>query len=53
MPTLRVGVPRFVMNLARSIPSILLRKFMGLCAENSDDATFDDAMMAVNGVNQG
>jgi Na+-driven multidrug efflux pump len=49
LPAIRVGVSQLVMNLARSIPSILLRKFMGLCTEHSSDVTFDDAMMGFNG----
>jgi Na+-driven multidrug efflux pump len=50
MPAIRVGLSQLVMNLARSVPSIFLRKFMGMCAENNDAATFDDAVMGFNGV---
>jgi Na+-driven multidrug efflux pump len=49
-PALRVGVSQLFMNLSRSIPSILLRKFMGLCAENGGKGTFDDAIAGFNGV---
>jgi Na+-driven multidrug efflux pump len=50
LPAIRVGVSQLVMNLARSVPSILLRKYMGLCAENNPNATFEDAMMGFNGL---
>jgi Na+-driven multidrug efflux pump len=34
------------------IPSILLRKFMGLCAENGKKGTFDDAIAGFNAVSR-
>jgi Na+-driven multidrug efflux pump len=50
LPALRVGVSQLIMTLSRAIPSILLRKFMGLCAENGGQGTFDDAIAGFNGV---
>ena len=36
--------------LSRSIPSIFLRKFLGMCAENMQDAIFEDAAVGFNAV---
>lgn len=50
LPAIRVGISQLVMNLSRSVPSIFLRKFMGLCAENNPIGSFDDAVAGFNGV---
>jgi Na+-driven multidrug efflux pump len=38
------------MNVSRSVPSLLLRKFMGLCTEHNPEATLDDALAGHNAV---
>ena len=50
IPAMRVGISQLIANLSRSIPSIFLRKFMGMCAENMPDATFEDAAVGFNAV---
>ena len=50
MPAVKVGISQLIMNLSRSVPSIFLRKFMGMCAENNPIGTFDDAVAGFNAV---
>ena len=50
LPAVKVGISQLIMNLSRSVPSIFLRKFMGLCAEHNPIGTFDDAVAGLNAV---
>ncbi|KAH0786475.1 MatE family protein [Histomonas meleagridis] len=50
LPALKVGISQLIMNLSRSIPSIFLRKFMGLCAEKSPEGDFENAIAGFNAV---
>ncbi|OHT06423.1 MatE family protein [Tritrichomonas foetus] len=54
IPALTVGISQLIMNLSRSVPSIFLRKFMGMCADNRKkdglDGTFEDAVSGFNAV---
>jgi Na+-driven multidrug efflux pump len=50
MPAVRVGISQLVMQVSRSLPSILTRKYMGLCVEHNPDATFQDAVSGFNAV---
>lgn len=52
IPALKVGISQLIMNLSRSIPSIFLRKFMGLCAEKSKEGNFDNAISGFNAVSR-
>jgi Na+-driven multidrug efflux pump len=48
LPAIRVGISQLIMQVSRSIPSIIVRKYMGLGAEHNPDATFDDAIAGFN-----
>lgn len=53
LPSLKVGISQLIMNLSRSVPSIFLRKFMGMCAENNPAAgNFDNAIAGFNAVSR-
>jgi hypothetical protein len=41
---------RLIMQLSKCVPTIYLRKFIGLCAEHNAEATFQDALAVFNGV---
>jgi Na+-driven multidrug efflux pump len=50
LPAIRVGISQLIMQVSRSIPSILIRKYMGLCSEHNPQATFQDAISGFNAV---
>jgi Na+-driven multidrug efflux pump len=50
LPAVRIGISQLIMQISRSVPSILTRKYMGLCAEHNPDASFQDAVSGFNAV---
>jgi Na+-driven multidrug efflux pump len=50
LPALRVGLSEFVIGLTTTVSGIVIRKYMGLCAEHNPEITFDDAITGFNTV---
>jgi Na+-driven multidrug efflux pump len=49
-PAIFVGVSQLVMQISRSIPSVVVRKFIGMSVEQNPYATFQDALAGFTAV---
>jgi Na+-driven multidrug efflux pump len=50
LPALQVGLSDFVLGLTGTVSGIIIRKYMGLCAQHNPEITFDDAITGFNTV---